>query len=227
MKTFLIITSAILFAIIAVLLYIYKFKILKKLNNNFSNKEIKDINVETEYYIQKLNKLEKETIEKIQNVLKTTTINITRIVMFRYGETINNNRKDDIYMMQDLLEIYLMNEFSDVVTSKIMNVYDVKITHNIEQSELSDMVEQLTHDIITVVALDSKGHKYITDTFDNFDNLLDSSTRQVYDEVRLAISTLSEIKKNHAKQTTLIRDDIKDGIMLLSRKGETNGPTNT
>jgi hypothetical protein len=122
---------------------------------------------------------------------------------------------EDVCMVQDLLELYLTRDLYIILEPKLKQIYNVDLTRSTEQSELTDLVENFTHNLIDSMALGIKKYSYISRTFGNIENVLTENTRKIFDELRMSVGRLSSIRTTYDDTVASIKKEASDKVCKL------------
>lgn len=199
----------------------YKF-ILAKIGkcSFFKGQTKKETTIEIDYTISKymsgLANAEEASQKQIESIIDTTVNDIISLVLFEYSSVIDP--KWDVYevnKVQDLLELYLARDLRNILHPKLKQVYYSNLANSTEQSELTDLVEDLTHTLIDSMALGIKRYTYVSKLFGNIEDVLVNNTRKIFDELRMSISKLSAVRSTYDTTLSTIKADAKERIYNL------------
>ena len=154
--------------------------------------------------------------KQIESIIDTTVNDIISLVLFEYSSVIDP--KWDVYevnKVQDLLELYLARDLMGILYPKLKQVYYSNLANSTEQSELTDLVEDLTHTLIDSMALGIKRYTYVSKLFGNIEDVLVNNTRKIFDELRMSISKLSAVRTTYDTTLSTIKSDAKERIYNL------------
>lgn len=186
----------------------------------FKGQTKKETTIEIDYTISKymsgLANAEEVSQKQIESIIDTTVNDIISLVLFEYSSVIDP--KWDVYevnKVQDLLELYLARDLRNILHPKLKQVYYSNLANSTEQSELTDLVEDLTHTLIDSMALGIKRYTYVSKLFGNIEDVLVNNTRKIFDELRMSISKLSAVRSTYDTTLSTIKADAKERIYNL------------
>ena len=188
-----------------------------------STKTKKELMLEIDYtinkYIEGLRSADEVVSNGLGDNLDRTINDLVHLILFEYSNTITTNMPtEDVCMVQDLLELYLTRDLYIILEPKLKQIYNVDLTRSTEQSELTDLVENFTHNLIDSMALGIKKYSYISRTFGNIENVLTENTRKIFDELRMSVGRLSSIRTTYDDTVASIKKEASDKVCKLIEK---------
>lgn len=185
-----------------------------------STKTKKELMLEIDYtinkYIEGLRFADEVVSNGLSDNLDRTINDLVHLILFEYSNTITANMPtEDVCMVQDLLELYLTGDLYIILEPKLKQIYNVDLTRSTEQSELTDLVENFTHNLIDSMALGIKKYSYISRTFGNIENVLTENTRKIFDELRMSVGRLSSIRTTYDDTVASIKKEASDKVCKL------------
>lgn len=180
----------------------------------------KELLIEVDYtvnkYINNLRCADNAVIDGITDNLNKTINDVVHLILFEYSNTLNVNMStEDVVMIQDLLELYLTQDLYIILAPKLKQIYNVDLAKSTEQSELTDLVENFTHTLIDSIALSIKKYSYISRIFGNIEDVLTENTRKIFDELRMSVSRLSNIRTTYDNTVASIRGEASDKVYIM------------
>jgi len=186
----------------------------------FQGQTKKETILEIDYTISKymsgLASAEETSQNQIESITDSTVNCIVNLVLFEYSNAIDSKWDHyEVNKVQDLLELYLARDLRNILQPKLKQVYYSNLASSTEQSELTDLVEDLTHTLIDSIALGIKRYTYVSKLFGNIEDVLINNTRKIFDELRISIGKLSTVRNNYDTTLSTIKTDAKERIYNL------------
>lgn len=167
-------------------------------------------------YMRGLAYAEETSQSQIESITDSTVDGIINLVLFEYGNVIDS--KWDTYevnKVQDLIELYLARDLRNILQPKLKQAYYSNPANSTEQSDLTDLVEDLTHTLIDSMVLGIKRYTYVSKLFGNIESVLVNSTRKIFDELRISIGKLSIVRNTYDTTINTIKTDAKERVYRL------------
>lgn len=192
-------------------------KLNKKVTDTRTKKELLiEVDYTVNKYINTLRCADNAVIDGITDNLDKTINDVVHLILFEYCNTLNVNMStEDVAMIQDLLELYLTQDLYIVLAPKLKQIYNVDLAKSTEQSELTDLVENFTHTLIDSMALSIKKYSYISRIFGNIEDVLTENTRKIFDELRMSVGRLSNIRTTYDNTVASIREEASDKVYKM------------
>lgn len=193
----------------------------RKLNKKVTDTQTKkELLIEVDYtvnkYINNLRCADNTVVDGIMDNLDRTINDVVHLILFEYSNTLNVNMStEEVAKVQDLLELYLTQDLYIILSPKLKQIYNVDLAKSTEQSELTDLVENFTHTLIDSMALGIKKYSYISRIFGNIEDVLTENTRKIFDELRMSVGRLSNIRTTYDDTVASIRKEASDKVYRM------------
>lgn len=209
------------------------FLIHKLIANKMMNQKVildktrKEVLLEIKYlvskYISNVNDANELVSSGILKNVDRTVKDITYLILHEYSNNIDPDMSSkDMGLIQDLLELYLENDLYTILLPRMKQVYNVTLASSIEQSELTDLIESLTHNLIDSMALGIKRYTHLSKVFADVEQVLTNNTRKIFEIVRIAINDLSNIRAAYDSALKGINDEAASKVYeLIQELGNT------
>lgn len=137
--------------------------------------------------------ISKKVKSSIKNSDKDVVDSLIRKVMMDYAKLIDDTVDDnDVIREQDIFELYITRDLNKIILEKLENLYNSPTFSDLENADLSRLVESTTSDVIDILKLSVRKYTLLSSSPEDLERVFENASRYLLDELRRAIKNYTE-----------------------------------